>query len=143
MELKDIMTRNVEVLPPNATVQEAARVMKDLDVGAVPVCDGERLLGIVTDRDITIRSTAAGLDPTSTSVVETMTPQILYCYEDQSVKEAAQIMGANQIRRLPVLNREKKLVGIVSLGDLSVDAGRDKLTGQTLEDISKPSEPER
>jgi CBS domain-containing protein len=109
-----------------------------MDVGSLPVCDGQRLLGMVTDRDLTIRMMAEGRDPVSTPVSEAMTPDVRYCFADQDVKEAAQLMQREQIRRLPVVDREKHLVGIVSLGDLAV-AGDDRLSGDTLQDISQPS----
>jgi CBS domain-containing protein len=109
-------------------------------VGSVPVCDGDRLLGMVTDRDITLRVTAEGRDP-QVPVSQVMTAEVFYCYDDQDVKEAAKVMRKKQIRRLPIVNRENKLVGIVSLGDLAVEAGKDKLSGRTLEEISEPAKP--
>lgn len=142
-QIKDIMTANVEVVSPDTTIREAAQRMRDLDVGSLPVCDGNRLLGMVTDRDITIRATAQGMDPATTHALEAMTQGIVYCFEDQPVEEAAKLMGAKQIRRLPVLNRDKQLVGILSLGDLSVEADKDVMAGQTLEKISEPSTPDR
>lgn len=143
MKLKDIMTREVEVVHPEAPLQEAARKMKDLDVGSIPVCDGDRLVGMVTDRDIAIRAVSEGRDPRSTPVQAVMTPKVMYCFDDQDVEEAARVMADKQIRRLPVLNREKRLVGIVSLGDVSVDTGDKRLSGKTLEEISNPSRPDR
>ena len=103
--LKDIMTRNPEVIAPEAPLQEAARRMKNLDVGPLPVCDGERLVGMLTDRDITIRGVAKGCDPCTTPVREVMTPEVEYCYEDQEVDAAARLMQERQIRRLPIVNR--------------------------------------
>jgi CBS domain-containing protein len=143
MKLKDVMTSQVEVVHPDAMLQEAAQKMKVLDVGSLPVCDGQRLVGALTDRDITIRAVAEGRNPTTTPVREAMTPQVIYCFDDQSVKEAAQLMQDKQIRRLPILNRDKRLVGIVSLGDLAVDTGKEKMVGETLTEISQPSQPER
>jgi CBS domain-containing protein len=143
MSIKDVMTPNVEVIHPDQPLQEAAKMMKSLDVGSLPVCDGNRLLGMLTDRDITIRATAEGRDPTTTTVRETMTEKILYCYEDQDVREAAQIMEERQIRRLPILNRDKRLVGIVSLGDLAVDSGQEQIAGEALTEISRPARPDR
>jgi CBS domain-containing protein len=143
MKLNDIMTRNVEVVRPDSTLQEAAAKMRDLNVGSIPVCDGDRIHGMLTDRDITIRATAQGRDPKTTHAREVMTSDVIYCYEDQDVKEAARLMANRQVRRLPVLNREKRLVGIVSLGDLSVEVKNDRLAGDTLEEISTPSRPER
>lgn len=141
--LKDIMTRNVEVVRPNTSVFEVAQKMKNLDVGVMPICDGDRLVGMVTDRDITIRATADGLDPMSTQAATVMTPNLAFCYEDQDVREAAQVMEECQIRRLPIVNRDKRLVGIVSLGDLAVEIGNDRLSGEVLERVSEPSQPDR
>jgi CBS domain-containing protein len=143
MELRDIMTRNVEVVSGDATLTEAATKMKALDVGLIPVCDGDRLQGILTDRDITIRATAAGRDPTKTKVADVMSTDIAYCLEDQDVQDAAILMEARQIRRLPVLNRDKSLVGIVSLGDIAVHGGDTDLAGETLQEISQPAAPKR
>lgn len=142
-KLKDIMTRNVEVVRPNTSVFEVAQKMKDLDVGVMPICDGDRLVGMVTDRDITIRATADGLDPKSTHAATVMTPNLAFCYEDQDVREAAKAMEECQIRRLPIVNRDKRLVGIVSLGDLAVDTGNDRLSGEVLERVSEPAQPDR
>jgi len=143
MELRDIMTRNVEVVNGNASLKEAATKMKKLDVGLIPVCDGDRLKGLLTDRDITIRATADGRDPSKTKVNEVMSTDIAYCLEDQAVDEAVILMEARQIRRLPILNQDKQLVGIVSLADIAVHVSDRDLTGETLEEISEPAEPKR
>jgi CBS domain-containing protein len=136
-QLKDIMSDHVETIRPDADVQAAARMMKDLNVGAIPVCDGDRLLGMVTDRDITVRVVAEQRDPKSAKVQDAMTPEVIYGFEDQDLKEAAQLMQSKQIRRLPVLNRAKKLVGIVSLGDLALGAPDTHLTGEALKGVSQ------
>jgi CBS domain-containing protein len=143
MQLKDIMTRQVEVTSPEATIQQAAEQMRRLDVGPLPVCDGDRLIGMLTDRDITVRAVAEGSDPTTTIVREAMTPEIVYGFEDQDVQEAARLMEQYQIRRLPILNRDKRLVGIVSLGDLAVGTGNPPLAGEVLEQVSEPTRPQR
>ena len=147
MQLKDVMTHNVEVAHVDTSVQEAAKLMKKLDVGSLPVGDGSQLIGMVTDRDITIRATAEGLDPKKTKVKDVMTSDLIYCFEDQAPVEAAVVMQEQQIRRLPIVNHAMKLVGIVSLGDLAVDSDRkdvdDDIIGEVLEDISAPSEPKR
>jgi CBS domain-containing protein len=143
MQIKEVMTRDVEVLRPKDTIKDAARKMKDLDVGAIPVCDGDRLVGMITDRDITIRATAEGHDPSNTTIQETMTPEIYYCFENQNIEDAALLMMEKQIRRLPVINENKKLVGIVALGDVAEDVEDDEIAGATLEEISRPSEPDR
>ncbi|HWI59521.1 MAG TPA: CBS domain-containing protein [Bacillota bacterium] len=122
---------------PDCTLIEAAQKMKHLDVGVLPVCDGERLVGMITDRDITIRSIAEGCNPHLARVQQIMTRQIIYCGEDQDVQEVAQLMEQKQIRRIPVLDRNKQLVGIVSLGDLSVRAHDEPLAGKVLERVSE------
>jgi CBS domain-containing protein len=132
MVLREIMTTRVEVVHPDATLKEAAQKMKALDVGPIPVCDGDRLQGMLTDRDITVRATAEGRDPNTTKVREVMTPDVVYCFEDQDVREAADIMEEKQIRRLVVLNRDKRLVGIVSLGDLATQTGDAELESEEL-----------
>lgn len=142
MILRDIMTRDVEVIRPDSVIQEAAGKMKSFDVGSLPVCENRRLIGVVTDRDIAVRAVASGLDTRTAKVSEAMTPELIYCYEDEDVKEAAKLMERYQIRRLPILNREKQLVGIVALGDLAVEAS-DRMTGQVLEEVSEPSKPSR
>ena len=143
MDLRDIMSRNVEVVNASASLEDAAIKMKDLDVGLIPVCDGDRLQGVLTDRDITIRATANGRDPKITKVTDVMTTDIAYCLEDQEVEEAVSLMEARQIRRLPILNQNKSLVGIVSLADIAVHVGDRDLSGETLEEISAPAEPKR
>jgi CBS domain-containing protein len=143
MQLKEIMTPQVEVIHPEAPIQEAAAIMKALDVGSVPVYDGLKLQGMVTDRDITIRATAEGRDPRQTRVREVMTSEVLYCFEDQRVEEAALLMEEKQIRRLPILNRTNELVGIVALGDLAVEMEDGRRVGQVLEGISEPAQPDR
>jgi CBS domain-containing protein len=143
MQVKEVMTQGVELIGPDATLREAAAKMKQLDVGSLPVAENDRLIGMITDRDTTIRAVAQGLDPNRARVREAMTPKITYVFDDQDVSEAADIMKEKQIRRLPVLNRAKRLVGIVSLGDLAVESGDEELCGETLEAISEPSEPNR
>ena len=143
MQLKHVMTSNVEVIHPDASLQDAAKKMRELDVGSLPVCDGQRLVGTLTDRDITVRAVAEGRDPTATPVRGSMTPEVVYCFEDQAVEEAAKLMKQKQIRRLPVINRDKRLVGIVSLGDLAVDTGNERMAGETLSKVSEPAQPQR
>src|SRR3954471_3614334 len=108
MKVKDVMTPSVETVAPSTSLQEAAERMKTLDVGPLPVCDGERLVGMITDRDITIRAVAQGFGGTVGSVRDVMTPDVVYCFDDQEVEEAAKLMQENQIRRLVVLNRDKR-----------------------------------
>ena len=140
MQVKQVMTPNVECTQPTATLSDAARKMRDFDIGPLPVCsDDDRLAGMITDRDITVRAVADGLDPRTTIVRDVMTPTIIYCYEDQDVSDAAHMMEQNQIRRPVVLNRDKRMVGILSLGDVAVDAGDEQLAGHTLEAVSEPA----
>jgi CBS domain-containing protein len=139
MLLKEIMTPDVEVVSPGDTLAEAARKMAELDVGPLPVCEGRRVVGMLTDRDITVRATAAGCDPNTTLICDAMTQDITCCYEDQDVREAARLMGEKQIRRLPILNRANELVGIVSLGDLATEAGDRGHPGEVLKKVSEPA----
>jgi CBS domain-containing protein len=143
MELREVMTRDVEVVASDAPLRDAASKMKQLDIGMIPVCDGDRLRGMLSDRDITVRATAEGKDPIKTKVSEIMSTEIVYCLEDQEVEEAVSVMEARQIRRLPVLNQDKRLVGIVSLGDIAVHVGDRDLAGETLQEISAPARPKR
>src|SRR5215831_10679138 len=139
MQVRDVMTKGAECVRSSNSLQEAAQKMKNLDVGPLPVCDNDRLVGLITDRDIAVRAVAEGCDPRTTTVEHVMTPDVLYCFEDQDVQEAAQLMCEHQVRRLVVLNRDKRLVGIVSLGDLAVDSGDEELAGATLEGVSEPA----
>jgi len=144
MRVKEVMTRGVECTRPDASLQEAAAKMKSLDVGLLPVCgDNDRLVGMITDRDITVRSAAEGESPTVIRVADVMTPEVLYCFEDATVEDAALLMEQKQVRRLVVLNRDKRLVGIVSLGDLAVETRDENLVGSTLGGVSEPSAPRR
>jgi CBS domain-containing protein len=143
MQLKDIMTPNVECVRPGDTLQEAARKMKSLDVGPMPVCgENDKIVGMLTDRDITIRATAEGLDPKTARVQDAMSEDVIWCFEDQDTDDAAKLMQERQVRRLLVMNRDKRLVGIVSLGDLATE-GKKKQAGGVLQDVSEPSQPRR
>jgi CBS domain-containing protein len=146
MQIRELMTLGAEIINPDAPAIDAAAKMREFDVGSLPVCDGDRLEGLLTDRDIAVRLVAAGLDPNNTKVSEIMTPGATYCFDDQSLDEAAMIMEAHQIRRLPILDREKHLIGMLSLGDLAVRAqGTEdqELAEEALKNISEPSEPNR
>ena len=143
MKLKEVMTPGVEVIAPEATLQQAAAKMRRLNIGPLPVCDGDQLVGMLTDRDITVRAVAEGCDPTSTTVREAMTPDIAYCFDDQAIGDAIRTMERYQIRRLPILDRDKRLVGMVSLGDLAVSSGDQQQVGETLKQVSEPAEPRR
>ncbi len=137
MQLKEIMTPEVERMQKDLTVQEVAQKMKTLDVGLIPVYNDDRLVGMITDRDITIRAVAEGRDPSKTPVNAVMTPEVVYCYEDQTIDDAAKVMEEQQIRRLIILNRDKQLVGIVSLGDLATHRGSKRAASEALEKISQ------
>jgi CBS domain-containing protein len=143
MRVKEVMTPGVEVVHPDSTLQEAAAKMKARDVGPLPVCDNGRLVGMLTDRDVTVRATAEGEDPTVVRVRDVMTKEVLSCFEDQLVGEAARLMQERQVRRLVVLDRDQRLVGIVSLGDLAVATRDEQLAGETLEQVSEPTTPRR
>lgn len=140
--IAEIMSRDVVVVAPQDSIMQAAELMEDLDVGSLPVCDGQRLVGMITDRDITVRGVTAGQTPDETLVEEVMSEDVLYCYGNQSVEEVLEDMGDLQIRRMPVLDAETdELIGIVALGDLSTEdvEGVD----DALRDISSLSEPGR
>jgi CBS domain-containing protein len=139
-KIKDVMSPGVEVVTPNTTLREAAERMRDLNVGPLPICDGQKLAGMVTDRDIVVRGIAMGHDPNTSKVRDVLTADVEYCYEDDSVEKAARYMGDKQIRRLMVVDKNKNLVGIVSLGDISQEISGKK-AGETLEEISEPSRP--
>lgn len=139
MQIKDVMTHNVECIPPETSLKEAAEKMASCDIGALPVCANDRLVGMITDRDIATRAVAKGLDPSQTQVGECMTEHIVYCFEDEDVSEASRIMEEKQIRRLTVLSQQKRLVGIVSLGDIAIRAGSKQLSGEILERVSEPA----
>ena len=142
MKLSEIMTRDVVVMQPDDSLQSAAKKMRDRNIGFLPVCDGEELLGVISDRDITIRALADGMDGNIMLGRDLMTVPAIYCFDDQDVSEAAKIMEENQIRRLVVLSREeKRLVGVVSLGDLARNEPADR-AGQVLQKVSEPESTE-
>ena len=137
MQLKDVMTKVVEVVRPDETLRQAAAKMRSCDVGSLPVCEGTKVLGMLTDRDIVVRAAAEGRDPSATRVDEAMTSEAIFCYDDQGVDDAARMMSDHQVRRLVVLDRQSRLTGIVSLGDLAVDAGDEKMAGKVLSQVSR------
>ena len=141
MKVTDIMTKEVATLDPEATIDVAAKLMRDWNVGVIPVCENRKLVGVVTDRDIAVRAVAAELDSLTQPVQQIMTDRICFCFDSQSVKEAAGIMEREQLHRLPVVNEEKHLVGIISLGDIAVKGHNRALSAEALEEISKPSRP--
>ena len=136
MKVNEIMTRNVEFIQPNDSLQLAARKMRDRDIGFLPVYEGDELIGVVTDRDIAVRAIASDLNPDAILGRELVTSPVVYCFEDQNVEDAARLMGDNQIRRLVVLDRKNnQMVGVVSLGDLARTV-KEKTAEKTLENIS-------
>jgi len=135
MKVSEIMTRDVVVAAPGDSLQHAAKLMEENDFGVLPIGENDRLVGMLSDRDITIRAVARGLVPDKAEVRDVMTSDVKYVYDDESIEDAARNMESLQVRRLPVLNREKRLVGIVSLGDLSQCEPDD--AGDALQGISK------
>lgn len=139
MQVHDIMTTTVRTISADSTVQDVAKKMDDENVGALPVCDGERLIGLVTDRDIVIRSTSAGQDPATTSVRDVMTEPVTYALEDQTIEEIAEVMKDQAIRRVPVLDRAHKLVGMLSVDDLVLGPQRTAVdVVQAVTDVERP-----
>ena len=139
MKVKDIMTPNVECVWPDDTLQEAALKMKEMEIGPLPVCDRNHIVGMLTDRDIVIRGVAAGRDPRLTKVRDVMTRDIIRCYEDEEVEEAERLMRSRQVRRVLVVNRDDRLVGILSLGDLAAQTGNPERVGVLLQSVSEPA----
>jgi FOG: CBS domain len=138
MKLSEIMTREVEIIQPDDTLRLAAQKMRDRDIGFLPVCDGDSLMGVLSDRDIIIRTLAAGMDINVMLCRDLMTTPAIYCFDDQDVKDAAKLMGENQIRRLVILGRESEgVVGVISLGDLA-RKGITDISGQVLQRVSEP-----
>ena len=141
MTIQDVMTPHVETIGPDASIKECAQKMKSLDVGVMPVAEGGQIIGMLTDRDMAIRATAEGRGP-GTKVREVMTRDVEYCLLDQDIEEAARLMQEKQIRRVVVMDHDRNLAGILSLGDLAVDVGG-KVSEETLERVSEPSKPRR
>ena len=136
--IREVMSSDVEVINPNDTLRDAAEKMRSLNVGAIPVCDGQRVLGMLTDRDIVVRAIALGRDANTTQVSDAMSSGISYCFDDDDVDSVLRNMRVKQIRRMIVVDRNKKLVGIVALGDLSGEVSEQQVA-ETLEGISEPS----
>lgn len=138
--VSEIMSTDVQVIGPQDTLQQAAQLMDQLNVGSLPVCDGRQLLGMVTDRDITVRGTAAGMAPAQARVLEVMSQGVQWCREDQDTEEVMKTMADSQVRRLPVINVDRELVGIVSVGDIATKAPEP--VNALVREISTPSEPD-
>jgi CBS domain-containing protein len=141
MQVREIMSRDVECIQADCTVQEAAEKMRSLDIGSLPVTENNHLVGMITDRDIVIRAVAEGCNPKTEMVRNVMTHDVASCLEDQPIEDAARIMKTRQLRRLTVLAPDHRLVGMISLGDLAVDSRSPELAGQALEGISQPAMP--
>lgn len=138
MKIEEIMTREVIVVHPDDTIQTAAQKMRDNDIGFLPVYDGTKLVGVLSDRDMAVRGTAEGRDPAATITHDLITNPVICCYSDQEVGDAAKLMHDNQIRRLVILDRDnEQMVGVVSLGDIATNAA-EKISGEALQGISKP-----
>ncbi len=136
--LKDLMSRDVKVISPDMSIREAAAAMRDGDFGMLPVGENDRMIGTISDRDIAIRAVADGME-TATKVRDVMSEGVAWAFEDNSVEEAAKIMSQRQVRRLPVVDRNKRLVGIIALGDFAVESSEIRPAAEALSKISKPS----
>lgn len=143
MHVSEVMTSNFEMIDSTRSLLDAAAQMKSLNVGFLPVEEGGRLIGVVTDRDLVVRGLAQGLDPASTQVKDIISSDVVYCFEDDSIEDAARLMEENQIRRLIVCRQDRTPVGVVSLGDIAVRSGQEQLSGEALEQISEPAAPVR
>jgi CBS domain-containing protein len=136
MKVAQVMTKDVRMTSPDQTIREAARTMSEEDVGVLPVAENDQLVGMITDRDIAIRAVAEGKGPEA-KVRQVMTDQVKYCFEDEELDHVAKNMANIQMRRLPVMNRDKRLVGIVSLGDLAMARGQGTQAQQALRGVSR------
>ncbi|HMN44326.1 MAG TPA: CBS domain-containing protein [Povalibacter sp.] len=137
MKVKEAMTRDVRLVRPDQTIREAAHLMAELDIGCLPVEENDKMVGMITDRDIAVRAISEGRGP-QTPIRDVMSTDVKYCYDDQSVEEVTRNMADIRVRRLPVVNRSKRLVGILSLGDLAVDESAQDEAGEALCGISRP-----
>jgi CBS domain-containing protein len=140
-KVQDVMTKNVATVSPNQTVQEAAQIMSEKNIGALPVVENGQVIGMITDRDITLRTSAQGKDPASIRVSEVMTNRVVTGTPDMSVQEAAKVMAQHQVRRLPIVENNQ-LQGMVALGDIATNSASDEAAGQALTNISEPSQPQ-
>jgi CBS domain-containing protein len=140
MQVSEVMTRDVKVADPSMTIEAAARIMQEIDAGFLPVGDQDRLVGTITDRDIAIRAVGRGMGP-ETRVGDVMTKDVKYCFEDEDITGVAANMADIQVRRLPVVNRDKRLVGVLSLGDIAIETATQREAEHALSGISEPSHP--
>lgn len=134
-QIKDVMSPNFKFMAPDSPIAQVAQQMRDMDCGFMPLAENDKMIGMITDRDITVLAIAEGKDPANTQARDVMTAKTFYCYDDQDVEEVCNNMGEIQVRRLPVVNRDKRLVGIVSMGDLAQSASRPNV-GQTQQQIT-------
>lgn len=137
MQVKDIMTRDVQVISPDTSILDAARKMRAFDIGCLPVCKGKRCVGILTDRDMIIRAVAEGRDLQSTPVSDVMTTDIVSCSEDEDMSKVVKLMEDKQVRRVLILDEEKFPVGICSVGDLALDSGDLQLAGEVMHEVAR------
>jgi len=135
MKVREAMTSDVSLTSPTQSIREAARLMAEQDIGALPVGENDRLIGMVTDRDIAVRAVAKGLGP-DTKIRDVMSQEVMYCFDDEDLEDAALNMGGVKVRRLPVLNRDKRLVGIISLGDIA--KATERKAGAAVAGITRP-----
>src|SRR4026207_1670693 len=141
MQVKDIMTRDVETAGIDTPIANIAEKMRTHDIGMLPVCDGDKLVGMVSDRDITVRATANNLHPEQLRCQDIMSPNAIFCFEDHDVDEACQVMQDQQSRRLPGVNRQRHLVGMLALSDIALGTGDIKSAGIAIQQVSLPDEP--
>jgi len=141
MKVDEVMTRKVEVVHPQAGLAEAAMTMRTHDIGSLPVVEQDQLVGILTDRDIAMRAVGEGRDLSTSLVDDVMTRTVVHVYDDQEVEEAVELMATWQVRRLPVLNRQRQLVGILALADLAVNGHNPEDAGRALQGVSEPTRP--
>ena len=139
MKIEQVMTPDAKTIAPGESVANAARLIRDHNIGVLPVTLDQQLVGIITDRDITTRAVAEGRRTDETSVRDVMSEGIIYAFNDQEVQEVADLMEANQVRRVPIVDRNKRLVGIVSLGDIALEPNGEDMGGHALKEISKPA----
>ena len=138
MKVQEIMTKEVELVHPDDSLMEAARKMRVRDIGFLPVCDGDRLVGAVTDRDLALRGVAEGIDPKTSLGRDLITSPIVYCFDNDSVEDTAKLMEQHQIRRVVVVShKDKRLVGVVSLGDIARN-GTKTTSAEVLQSVSEP-----
>ena len=137
MKVQEIMSQNVECIEPETLIAKAAEKMRERDIGFLPICESDRLIGTVTDRDITIRSVAEGRDPRLAPVREIMTQSVFYSYDDDDVERVGKYMQERDVHRMLILNRQKRLVGVITIGDIAKASGAKELAGETLGDIAE------